>query len=241
MDIPITVEICDPEAREYDIEQLFAYFMSIDEQFSPFRDTSMVSRFNAGKLKEDEWSDDFKKITTWCQRTSQETDGFFFADRDGIFDPTGLVKGWAIFRAAHMLLEVGYENFSVEAGGDFQSFGFNAEGKPWTIGIRDPFHPGQIVKVLQPGDLGVATSGSYLRGDHIADPVAGETLGDIVSLTVIAPNVFHADRFATACFAMGRAGLDFLEKRPAMAGYMIDRDGIATWTSNFPAFVVDHD
>jgi len=239
MDMPITVEICGPDAKQYDIDQVFEYFVSVDSQFSMFRETSEVSKFNAGVLGESDLSDDLRQIRTWCERTREETNGFFNAQRDGRFDPTGLVKGWAIYQAAHKLLEVGYEHFAVEAGGDIQSIGSNAEGKPWTIGIRNPLVTSEIVKVIAPGDRGVATSGSYFRGDHVVDPVQGASLNDIVSVTVIASNVFHADRFATACFAMGRSGIDFLEKRSNLAGYMIDREGMATWTTNFTSYVVE--
>jgi len=122
----------------------------------------------------------------------------------------------------------------VEAGGDIQCAGRNAKGEPWRIGIRNPFNNQEIVKVLQPGDAGVATSGSYARGAHVYDPVQPEhRLDDVVSLTVIARDIYDADRFATAAFAMGRDGIHFLEATPGLEGYAIDAAGIATMTSGF--------
>ena len=58
------------------------------------------------------------------------------------------------------------------------------------------------------------------------------------SLTVIGPNVYEADRFATAAFAMGREGLRFIEEQPGLEGYMIDRSGMASYTSGFDRVVV---
>ena len=59
----------------------------------------------------------------------------------------------------------------------------------------------------------------------------------IVSFTVLGPNVWEADRFATAAFAMGPAGIQFIEKEPCLEGYMISKDGIATMTSGFSDYV----
>jgi thiamine biosynthesis lipoprotein len=59
---------------------------------------------------------------------------------------------------------------------------------------------------------------------------------DIVSLTVIGPDVFEADRFATAAFAMGQDGIYFIEQMPALEGYVVGSNGRATPTSGFGAY-----
>jgi thiamine biosynthesis lipoprotein len=63
-------------------------------------------------------------------------------------------------------------------------------------------------------------------------------LQDIVSLTVIGPNVYEADRFATAAFAMGKRGIYFIEQLPGFEGYMIDAAARATFTSGFERYVL---
>ncbi len=55
----------------------------------------------------------------------------------------------------------------------------------------------------------------------------------VASVTVIGPDVYEADRFATAAFAMGERGIRFLESLDGFEGYMIDNDGIATMTTGF--------
>ena len=83
------------------------------------------------------------------------------------------------------------------------------------MGVRNPFKADEIVKVLTPKGQGVATSGNYLRGDHIYNPHTGRYgSDDIVSLTVIGADVMEADRYATAAFAMGREGIYFIERVP---------------------------
>ena len=89
-----------------------------------------------------------------------------------------------------------------------------------------------------PRGRGIATSGTYVRGRHIYDPHRPALqITDIVSLTVIGSDVLEADRFATAAFAMGKAGLYFIEELPCLEGYVVDSNGIATQTSGFRAFV----
>ena len=145
------------------------------------------------------------------------------------------MKGWAIHNAAAMLQKHGLWDFYIEAGGDIQLSGLNDSGGYWVVGIRNPFHPQEVVKVLYLSDIGIATSGTYVRGDHIYDPHSLEQrpIEDIMSLTVVGPNVYEADRWATAAFAMGRPGIHLIEEMPGFEGYLIDRDGIATMTSGF--------
>jgi thiamine biosynthesis lipoprotein len=59
---------------------------------------------------------------------------------------------------------------------------------------------------------------------------------EIVSLTVIGPNIYEADRFATAAFAMGEKGILFIEDLAGFEGYMINHEGLATFTSGFKEY-----
>ncbi len=238
MGMPITVEIADASAREGDLENVFSYFRRIDEQFSPFKETSEVSRLNSGLITEEECSADLKAILKLCEETRLITNGYFdIHTTDGRRNPSGLVKGLAIQDAARLLSDAGFRDFYVEAGGDIQVRGESPDG-PWRVGIRDPFSLGKIVKIITLKDQGIATSGTYIRGQHIYNPFdPDKPITEIVSLTVIGPSVFDADRFATAAFAMERAGIEFIEGLDGFEGYMIDRHGIATMTTHFPSYV----
>ena len=57
-----------------------------------------------------------------------------------------------------------------------------------------------------------------------------------MSLTVIGPDIYEADRFATAAFAMGMEGIEFIERLSGFEGYIITNEGIATMTSGFEQF-----
>lgn len=238
MGMPITVEVVDPTVTEADIEKVFAYFRAVDAIFSTYKEHSEMSKINRGELCEEEYSDDMKTILALSEQTRQETQGYFDIRHNGIVDPSGIVKGWAILEAATMLKEAGFTNFYIDAGGDIQVSGKKG-GHPWRIGIRNPFNRKEIVKVLAVTDKGIATSGTAIRGQHIYDPHCPQTpLRDIVSLTVIGPNVYEADRFATAAFAMGRRGISFIEQLSGFEGYMIDTSARATFTSGFERYVL---
>ena len=238
MGMPIMVEILDASTTEVDIERVFAYFRSIDETFSTYKEDSEISKINRGELAEEDYSDAVKTVLALSEQTRQETQGYFDIEHDGRIDPSGIVKGWAIYQAAQMLKEARFANFYIDAGGDIQVAGTN-NGQPWRIGIRNPFNRAENVKVLAITDKGVATSGTAIRGQHVYNPFEpGEPIEDIVSLTVIGPNVYEADRFATAAFAMGRRGIYFSERLPGFEGYMIDSSGRATYTSNFERYVL---
>ncbi len=238
MGMPIAVELVGAPANALDI--IFNYFQSVDARFSTYKPESEISRINHGEVTADAYSDEMREIFLRAEKTRQETNGYFSITRpDGVVDPSGIVKGWAIHNAALLAEQLGCTNYFIDAGGDIQSRGTDATDNPWTIGIRNPFAHHEIIKVVAPRGQGVATSGTYLRGQHIYNPhQPGATLGDIVSITVVGPNIYDADRFATAAFAMGRDGILFIEQLAAHEGYAVDAQGVATMTRGFEQHVV---
>jgi thiamine biosynthesis lipoprotein len=239
MGMPITVEVIDPGVRDGNLEDVFTYLVAVDEAFSPYKASSEVSRLNRGELPEDQYSEDLKTILALSEQTRIETHGYFDIWSAGICDPSGIVKGWAVQQAARILETAGCRNFYVDAGGDMQVCGMK-EGRPWRVGIRNPFNRNELVKVLALSDCGVATSGTAIRGQHIYDPHdSDKELLEILSITVIGTNVYDADRFATAAFAMQCQGICFIEALPDFEGYMIDANARATYTSGFERYVQD--
>lgn len=238
MGMPIVLEIVDAEAAKEDLERVFSYFDSVDRRFSTYKEDSEISRINRGELPESQWSLDTREVFALAEKTKQETGGYFDIRRpDGLIDPSGIVKGWAIWNAARLLVDSGIGNFYIDAGGDIASQGLNSQGQLWSVGIRNPFNREHIVKIVYPKGSGTATSGTYIRGQHIYNPKRpGALITDIVSATVIAPDVLEADRFATAAFAMGKEGIDFIERMPGLEGYLIDSNGSAIMTSGFVAY-----
>jgi thiamine biosynthesis lipoprotein len=239
MGMPVTLEVVDAGATQELFDTVFAYFQSIDERFSTYKEQSEISLINRHELNPDQASPDMRTVLALAEETRLKTKGYFDVYREGTIDPSGLVKGWAIYNAAEEIRQRGFENFYVEAGGDFQVVGKNSLGQNWRVGIRSPFDLHEIVKVLSISDRGVATSGTYIRGQHNYNPkTPGKLITDVVSLTVIGPDITNADCYATAAFAMGRDGIAFIESLAGYEGYMIDKDRRATFTSGFARYVL---
>lgn len=242
MGMPIEVEIIGQNVQSA-LESAFAYLVSVDERFSTYKKESEISKINRGEIALARASAEMREVFEIAEKTKRETNGYFDIKRPdpsiplgagGKIDPSGIVKGWAIQNTAKLIKKAGYENYFVNAGGDIAMSGKNKEGGEWSVGIKNPFNQKEIIKIVYPKGKGVATSGSYLRGAHIYNPHAPEKeIEEIVSITVIGPNVLEADRFATAAFAMGKSGINFIESLQGFEGYMIDRNGIATMTSGF--------
>lgn len=238
MGMPITVEIVGAQ-ESAPFTKVFSYFRQIDRRFSPYKEQSELSKYNHSKVKT-KLSPDMEEVLALCAQTKELSGGYFDITRsDGTIDTSGLVKGWAIDNAAKMLKSEGFSNFYVEAGGDIQAEGFNDQDEPWAIGIRNPFKQEEIVKAIKLSGMGVATSGTYIRGEHIYDPLNNyQSPKNVASLTVIGPNIFEADRFATAAFAMGEKGVSFIASLPGFEAYQINNVGRATFTQGFNSYVV---
>jgi thiamine biosynthesis lipoprotein len=238
MGMPITIEIIDPQVRAATFDEVFDYFAHIDEKFSTYKSTSEITAINDGTLAPENASEEMRLVLTMCEETKRETNGYFdIKTPNGKYDPSGLVKGWAIWNAAKLLEKKGFKDFYIDAGGDIQPHGRNEDGGKWTVGVKNPFNEIENVKVIYVDEEGVATSGTYIRGLHIYNPRAGnQPVSDIVSLTVIGPNIHDADRFATAAFAMGADGIRFIEQLPGYEGYIIDKNQLGTMTSGFEKY-----
>jgi FAD:protein FMN transferase len=239
MGMPVTLEVAAANIDAQLFESVFGWFEYVDRKFSTYKEESEISLLNRGELQLQDASQDMQMIFALAESTRQETGGYFDIQRGSRCDPSGIVKGWAILRAAQMFRQAGCDNYYVDAGGDIQAGGMNAQGRDWQVGIQNPFNPLEIIKVIGLHNCGVATSGTYVRGRHIYDPTdAYRPVDDLVSLTVVGPDVFEADRFATAAFAMGPAGIAFIEQLDGFEGYMVDPDGLASYTSGFERVVV---
>lgn len=246
MGMPMSVEIVDAGATKSDIEVIFEYYKEVDARFSTYRNDSEISKINRGYVLPNKYSLEMREVLALSEETKKLTLGYFNIKRpDGLLDPSGLVKGWMIHNAAKILLKRGFTSFYVEIAGDIQTHGLNPDGEPWKVGIQNPFNRDQIVKVVRLSGQGIATSGTYERGEHIwgreqESKSAREQESKerkIKSVSIIASNVYEADRFATAIFAMGEKGIEFAEKYPGIEGYIIDSTGRATMTSGFEKFL----
>lgn len=237
MGMPIVLMMPDKLVRDKGIEEVFSFFTYVDKTYSPFIDSSVVSRINRGEVGELEYSDELREILAIAKSTKRETNGYFDVWHKGNLDPSGIVKGWAITKASEILGKY-TNNFYIEAGGDIQVSGVNEIGDPWQIGIRNPFNRHQNIKVVALKNSAIATSGTAIRGQHIYDPIDNKKLDEVASITVIAPDIIDADRIATAAFAMGTKGIYFIEQLDGYEACAVMHDKTVVMTTGWGQYEI---
>ena len=207
MGMPIEIDVPGGAGNvDAAVAAAFAELRRADAVFSTYRPDSEISRLGRGELTPAECSPEVDEVLTRCAALREQTDGYFSVRAAGTLDPSGLVKGWAVERAARVLRAAGVQSFLINAAGDVLAAGTLAPGSPWRIGVRHPTEPDRLAAVLHGTDVAVATSGAYERGAHITDPHTGRPPSGLLSATVVGPDLPTADALATAVFAMGGAG-----------------------------------
>jgi thiamine biosynthesis lipoprotein len=205
------------------VAKAFAWLHEVDRRFSPFRPDSEVCRVGRGELGPARYSPELTEIRALCAHYERASGGVFRAWLPGrSFDPSGVVKGWAVQGAARILRDAGATRFCLNAGGDVLTVGEPEPGRPWRVGIRHPDRPHEVCAVLRVRDGAVATSGTYERGRHVLDGRTGRPAEGLVSLTVVAADLTTADATATAAFAMGPAGIGWADAQPGCLVYAVD-------------------
>ena len=210
-----------------------AELRAADERFSPFKETSELTRFQTGQLPQGELSPDMRAVMQACQDWQRRTDGYFSAHFAGMFDPTGYVKGWAIARAGARLEALGCHTYMINAGGDILA---RSQGEHvWRVGLQHPTDPQAVAGTLTLRNGAVATSGTYARGRHIVNPHSGEAAVCFLSATVVGPDIATADALATTLCAMGEAGPAFVQKQAGYQALAVRPDLSAVQTPGFGA------
>ncbi len=155
--------------------------------------------------------------------------------REGVEINLGAIgKGYALDRAAQVLLDEGVENFlfhggrsSLIAHGSRQGVG---EHGGWRVAIRHPLRPDRPVGEVRLLNRGMGTSGAGTqffthrgrRYGHILDPRTGWPVEGMLSATVLAPTAASADALSTAFYVMGvEPSLAYCRDHPEVSALVI--------------------
>jgi thiamine biosynthesis lipoprotein len=236
MGMPIVVDVRDDVGHEV-LDRVFDWFRLVDATFSTYKADSEISRLNRDELALRECQPDVRWVIARCRELREETDGYFDAEAvvPGTIDPSGLVKGWSVDRAAALLEEAGLRNYSVNAGGDIRVRGGAPPAPRWRIGIQHPRIRDKIAAVVEADDLAIATSGAYVRGDHVVDPHTGRSPQGVLSVTIVGTDLATADAYATAAFAMGEQGPEWTRTLQPYEAMTITTAGKVLSTAGFPS------
>jgi thiamine biosynthesis lipoprotein len=211
-------------------QEVQAILRDVDSIFSTYRSDSVISRLNHGKMRLADCPAEVGEVFELGELARQQSGGAFNIRRRGPegrvdIDPSGVVKGWAVDRAARVLDELPATDFCLSAGGDMVCRTKVTAAPPWRIGIEDPRDPGRICAVVPVSHGAVATSGPAHRGHHIVDARTGSTPVELASVTVISSDLVWADIDATAAFALGADGIAWLNGRHGRSGLVVWADG----------------
>ncbi|MEA3020106.1 MAG: FAD:protein transferase [Actinomycetota bacterium] len=234
----ITLDVRDPVSDET-VDAVFAWFARVDDLFSTWREDTEISRLGRGEIGLRDVSHEVRDVLELCDRVQAESRGAFdvrvgsdprVTPREGLgrIDPSGLVKGWALDRAAEALRDAGCAHFSIQAGGDVIT-----AGGPWRVGIQHPWERDKVAAVLSVTDLAVATSGRYERGDHIIDPRSGLPATGLMSVSVVTAELAIADGYATAALVLGVEGLEWLSGLSGVSAMAITDEREVLVTASF--------
>jgi thiamine biosynthesis lipoprotein len=204
-----------------------------------FRDGKIAERRG---LQESLRKVDYRKV-----KLDRAKSSVFLESRGMEIDLGAIAKGYAVDLAAAVLRKESVGNFMVNAGGDLTVNGSKARGVPWTIGIRHPRLPSELIAKLRPSPAAVATSGDYekffLQGaeryHHILTPSTGLPARECQSVTIMAPSAMDADALATSVFVMGpKKGFALLEQLPNVHAIIVDQRGSLLLSPRWPAGVL---
>ena len=238
MTLPISVHVRGPLAASESVADLvgdlYDALRTDEEMFSIWRPDSPVSRIRDGRDSLRDAHPRIRRVAALCELAGQRTGGSFSGwlpgpDGRALFQPTGLVKGWAVEQAftafVRRLDELGRHDALVNAGGDIAVHCARTDTPDWTVAVEDPRDRTRVLRTLTVRTGAVATSGIAARGHHITVPATGVPADGLLSATIIGPELTWADVYATAAFVKGPRALAWIATLGRHAGILVARDG----------------
>ena len=234
MGLPVSLLVRGPEPAgdrvAAAVAKVYAELRDVDATFSLYRPDSLLSRLSRGEPVER--PAEVLEVEQRCEQAQLATGGAFDARRpDGVWDPSGLVKGWAAERASRHLAALDDHDWCVNAGGDVQVA--SPSGEAFRVGIEDPADRSRLLAVVERTAGAVATSGTAARGAHLYDPATGRPAGVLAAVTVVGPSLGEADVLATAAYVLGPGGLALVEAADGYEAMLVGRDGAQRCTTGW--------
>lgn len=145
-----------------------------------------------------------------------------------------LGEGYAADRCRDMMITKGVKAGIINGSGDMGTWGKQPNGKPWNIGIEDPFNRGSLFAVVPLIKGAVTTSGSYekyveldgKRYSHIINPATGYPATGLISVTIFGPSTEMSNAFSTSIMVLGKdKGLELLKQYPNYSCIIVSDNG----------------
>jgi FAD:protein FMN transferase len=147
----------------------------------------------------------------------------------------GIAQGYITDRVAELLRAAGFASVLVQLG-ETVAGAPRSEGRPWRVGIPDPFARDRVLETLDAVEVAIATSsGRATRFDaagrhhHLFDPVTGRSAGRYASVTVVAARATAADALSTALAVASPAAAPHLLRDADAAALFVAADARSRW------------
>jgi len=149
-------------------------------------------RFDAGQLPDPKQIAGLLKNIGW-EKLVWEEPCLRFPSPGMEIDLGGVVKEYAVDRAAGLCLQAGVRHGVVNLGGDLRVIGPHPDGGPWRIGIRHPRHRDRVLSTVALVSGAMASSGDYercivvgnTRYGHVLNPKTGWPVANLAAVSVI--------------------------------------------------------
>jgi len=146
----------------------------------------------------------------------------------------GIGKGYSADKGAALLKSMGVKGGIMNGSGDITAWGTQPDGKPWMIGIINPFSKEKIFSWFPFDGHSIGTSGNYenfvefngVRYTHIIDPRTGWPVHGVASVTLFGPNAELSTALTKAIFVMGKeVGINLIKQLKTIEYIVVDEQG----------------
>ena len=202
-------------------EHIIAETERLHRMLNRFDPTSDISLINSQAAKHPvELNDELWSILTDIQKYHKQTCGFFdvslrdfskvildcerrtaaFAEGNISLDLGGYGKGYAMAQVQKILLQNGVTQALVNFGNSsVLAVGAHPHGEYWSIGIENPFQPGQQLQTCQLYNQSLSVSGNTPQhAQHIFNPLDGKYSAERKIVSVVSNDAVEAEVLSTA-------------------------------------------
>ena len=175
-------------------------------------------KFDQGKLPEQSLIDELLDKVGW-HKVSWKRPVLTFSVLGMEIDFGGVVKEYAVDRAAALCYERGIKHGVVNLGGDIKVIGPRADGSPWRIGIRHPRSKDALLDTLLLYEGALASSGDYercimvngIRYGHVLNPKTGWPVRHLAAVSVVGDFCVVAGSASTIAMLKEAQGIAWLQ------------------------------
>jgi thiamine biosynthesis lipoprotein len=175
-------------------------------------------KFDKGGLPEQSLVDELRDKVGW-HKVSWKRPVLAFPVPGMEIDFGGVVKEYAVDRAASLCYGLGIRRGVINLGGDIKVIGPRDDGSPWRVGIRHPRSEDALLDTVQLYEGALASSGDYercimvdgVRYGHVLNPKTGWPVRHLAAVSVVADFCVVAGSASTIAMLKEDRGAEWLQ------------------------------